>query len=315
MSIVKKTLLIITMIAIALMIKSSSLANEYIWPIGGENANETYMDYNYYGRAYAVPYKDGKSGREYIVNNELWPDEEYYYISCESNYGMDITGINGHEYSVVSVCDGVVIATSANRAKNPSTDYVDRNKRRSYGGINDGSGYGNYVIVEETNTGRCFMYTHLKGGTVQVSKGDSVSIGQALATMGSSGDSGHMNLHFEIRKSKEVTLSEDENGNHYLILTNSSTNLDPEKYIGTKSNIPEVIEDENQPIISENEPINDESKKNIDTDVISEDKIEQTSDVESEPKEEQKEKNDFINVIQDYIGNIFTPVMIKNWYR
>ena len=234
MSIAKKTLLIIIMITIALMTKAPCLAYEYTWPIGGENAEETYTDYSYYGKAYSAPYKNGKSGREYVVNNSLWPDEEFYYISCESNYGVDITGIYGHEYNVVSVSNGTVIATSNNRAKDPSTDYPDRNKRRSYDGITDGCGYGNYVIIQEEATGRCFLYAHLKGGTISVSKGEAVASGQTIGIMGSSGDSGHMNLHFEIRKQKDLTLVENENQNHFLIIANSNTNVDPENYIGKK---------------------------------------------------------------------------------
>lgn len=51
--------------------------------------------------------------------------------------------------------------------------------------------------------------------------------------MGSSGDSGHMHLHFEIRTSKSSTVNENRYGKHYLVATSNSTTLDPEKYIGS----------------------------------------------------------------------------------
>ena len=216
---------------------------EYRWPIGGNNANETYIDYEYYGQAGEEPIKDGKSGREYKVNNEIWPDEQPYYCACESHFGMDITGINGQTYKVVSVVEGTVLETSATYAQNRSTNYQDRNQRATYGGLNDGGGYGNYIIIQETSTGRCFLYGHLKGGSFKVSRGDKVTVGQEIATMGSSGDSGHMHLHFEIRKSKEVTINywNYATGEHRLCLTNSKTNLDPKDYIGSSpKNIKEI---------------------------------------------------------------------------
>ncbi|MBQ3408196.1 MAG: peptidoglycan DD-metalloendopeptidase family protein [Clostridia bacterium] len=235
---VSKVLLFVAIFALALIIRANKAqAAVYIWPVGGNNANETYKDYDFYGRAYTAPYKNGKSGREYIVNNTIWPNEKYFYASCESHYGMDITGINGHTYAIVSVCDGKVIATSGTRASNPGVNYADRNQRRTSAGMNDGGGYGNYVIIEEPSTGRCFLYGHLKGGSLKVGKGDMVTAGQEIATMGSSGDSGHMHVHFEIRKSKANTIKETKYGYHYLVATNSNTNLDPEQYIGTKPNV------------------------------------------------------------------------------
>jgi len=210
----------------------------YRWPIGGDNANETYMDYEYYGIAGQAPVKDGKSGREYKVNNKLWPNEKAYYAKCESHNGMDITGINGHTYKVVSVCNGTVIATSAEYGGNPSTNYPDRNQRRTTAGLNDGGGYGNYIVIQEPTTGRCFLYAHLKGGTFKVSKGNKVTAGQEIATMGSSGDSGHMHLHFEIRKSKEVTINTAWGGGyHRFQYANSTSNLDPKDYIGSSPKV------------------------------------------------------------------------------
>ncbi len=241
---VSKVLLLVAVIALFFIIKAErSEAATYIWPVGGNNANETYKDYDFYGQANAAPYKNNKSGREYIVNNKLWPNEKYYYAKCESHFGMDITGKNGQTYKIVSVCNGTVIGTSGTRANSPSVDYVDRNQRRTAGGLNDGGGYGNYIIIQEPSTGRCFLYAHLKRGTLKVKKGDTVKAGQQIATMGSSGDSGHMHLHFEIRKSKAAMVKETIYGYHYLVITNSNTNLDPEQYIGSAPNVHTPVKD------------------------------------------------------------------------
>ncbi|MBR2704437.1 MAG: DUF4214 domain-containing protein [Clostridia bacterium] len=238
---VSKILLFVGIFILALALRAEkSHAAEYIWPVGGDNAYETYKDYDFYGKAYAAPYKDGKSGREYVVNNTLWPEEQSYYAACESHYGMDITGIYGHTYKIVSVCNGIVIATSGNRADGAGVNFIDRNRRQS---SRDGGGYGNYIIIQEPSTGRCFLYAHLRGGTLVVKKGDTVSAGQEIATMGSSGDSGHMHLHFEIRKDRASTVSETIYGYHYLKLTNSNTNYDPELYIGSKPDVYKPVED------------------------------------------------------------------------
>lgn len=246
-----KILLFVVIIAAALFIKANkSEAYEYIWPIGGNNANETYKDYDFYGNGWTAPVKNGKSGREYIVNNSLWPNEQKYYAASESHFGMDITGINGHTYKVVSVCNGTVIGTSGTRANGAGTNFVDRNKRQS---SSDGGGYGNYILIQESSTGRCFLYGHLRGGTLQVKKGDIVSAGQEIATMGSSGDSGHMHLHFEIRKDRASTVKETIYGYHYLVQTTSSTNLDPEEYIGSKPDVHSPVDDKKIVKISKDE--------------------------------------------------------------
>ncbi len=236
MSKIKKVVISLIFIALVIIVKNINkveAATTYRWPIGGTNSEETYRDYRYYGSNQTGPASDGKYGREYIVDNDKWPKEKAYYAKSESHFGMDITGINGHSYEVVSVVNGKVIATSGNRVYSPSVNYADRNQRRTNGGLNDGGGYGNYIIIQETSTGRCFLYAHLKGGTIKVKKGDSVKVGTNLAKMGSSGDSGHMHLHFEIRTSKSATIEEYNNGQHVLVATNNSRTLDPEKYIGS----------------------------------------------------------------------------------
>ena len=208
----------------------------YRWPIGGDNANETYIDYEYYGQAGQEPVKDGKSGREYKVNNKLWPNEQPYYNQCESHFGMDITGINGHTYKVVSVVEGTVIATNAEYGYNPNKTFPDRNQRNRNATFlqQEGGGYGNYIVIQESSTGKCFLYAHLKGGSFKVSTGSKVKVGQEIATMGSSGDSGHMHLHFEVRTSKEATLNMGWGlGRHTFQIATSKTNLDPKDYIGS----------------------------------------------------------------------------------
>ena len=233
--------------------------------------------------------KNGKSGREYKVDNKVWPCEKYYYSSCESHYGVDITGISGHDYNVVSVCDGVVIATSGTRAINPSVSYADRNQRRTSAGINDGGGYGNYIIIQEPSTGRCFLYAHLRGDSITVNKGDSVSAGQAIAVMGSSGDSGHMNVHFEIRKDIASTIKENGEGAHYLAIANPNTNVDPEQFIGSAPQVETPKEEEKVEPAPE---VKDEETKKAEEEAKAKLEEEERAKLEEEAKQkEEAEKN------------------------
>ena len=82
-----------------------------------------------------------------------------------------------HEtYIVAQTADGIVIVVRNNGAWN--------------------GGYGNYVVITHDN-GTQTLYGHLSATDVNV--GDSVSQGEVIGAMGSTGDSTGPHLHFEIR--------------------------------------------------------------------------------------------------------------------
>ncbi len=56
---------------------------------------------------------------------------------------------------------------------------------------------GNYVVIDHGN-GEYSLYAHLQPGSVRVHPGDAVKSGQALARLGSSGNSTEPHLHFQV---------------------------------------------------------------------------------------------------------------------
>jgi murein DD-endopeptidase MepM/ murein hydrolase activator NlpD len=62
-----------------------------------------------------------------------------------------------------------------------------------------GGGFGNYVRIEHAD-GKVTYYGHLKKYSITVSVGDTVTCGQKLGQVGSSGHSTGPHLHFEPRK-------------------------------------------------------------------------------------------------------------------
>lgn len=106
----------------------------------------------------------------------VWPAVEHYLSgfdwSPETNhYGLDIAGNLGH--AIYAADSGVVV----------------------YAGWNDW-GYGNVVVIDHGN-GWQTLYAHLSSYTV--SCGTSVTQGQVIAGMGSTGNSSGPHLHFEMR--------------------------------------------------------------------------------------------------------------------
>lgn len=218
----KKTLGIILLALITITTKVK--AAEYIWPVSEKNAYETYIEYGYGDRTYNSTVYDKKYN---------YAPYEGKYSKLEPHFGIDITGIKGKSYDIISIVDGKVLTTSLDQIYNPSTKYVDRFQRRT---SNDGGGYGNYIVIQEEKTGKCFLYAHLKANTITLRNGDKVSKGQKIGVMGSSGDAGHMHLHFEVRPSAKEVLPQFVFGGHKnLVVTYKYgvETLNPVNFIGS----------------------------------------------------------------------------------
>ena len=118
----------------------------------------------------------------------IWPTAEFYPVICKylcykNHHAIDLYAPTGT--AVYAGRDGVVeqvISTCPNMFAN----------QKECGG-----GYGNYITIKHA-TGVYSRYAHLN--SVDVKKGQKVSAGQKIGTIGTSGRVGAAHLHFEIRQ-------------------------------------------------------------------------------------------------------------------
>lgn len=111
------------------------------------------------------------------------PSYNGYYARPVSG-GVKSQGIHGHNGVDIASAFGSNIFASADGE-------VIVSKSSGYNG-----GYGSYIVIKHGN-GTQTLYAHLSG--VQVSVGDTVSQGQVIGNMGSTGKSTGTHLHFEVR--------------------------------------------------------------------------------------------------------------------
>ena len=234
----KKALKILSFFII-FIISKNTLEAQYIWPISEKNAYETKIEYGYGVRTYDSSAYD----KQYS-----YAPFEGYYSNTENHYGVDIAGIKGHEYDIISVVNGTVLTTSLDQwdLRSQGLNHIDNHQRNPF--ILDGGGYGNYIVIQEDGTGLCFLYAHIKANTITLRNGNRVTIGQKIGEMGSSGDAGHAHLHFEVRPSKYKTTY----GMNLIQTTQYGLEtLNPIDYIGT--NAP-IKQEEIVPVKEEKEP-------------------------------------------------------------
>lgn len=243
-----KKIIILLISSVLFLLLFSIKSDAYCWPIANSNGtidyNSSYIEYGY-----------GK--RVYSVDTNLWKNE-VNYCKTENHHGVDITGTPGATYKIVSVSNGTVIATSANRSTYAGISFANNNQRQGPNHSN-GGGYGNYVLVKDNNSNFVFVYAHLSPNSLTVKKGDSVSMGQVLGTMGSSGDAGHMHLHFEIRRNIASALATPSSSTSNMKTTsafdyesNSSVSINPVKYIYTKQMATDFVTNLYQNILGRN---------------------------------------------------------------
>ena len=115
------------------------------------------------------------------LSSEWFEDREVY-----NHGGIDIAGADIMGTPVVAAADGTVVATNSSCTHNWGKSYS----------CGCGGGYGNYVMISHAG-GKMTVYGHLTSLTV--SSGQSVSRGQVIGYVGSTGNSTGPHLHYECR--------------------------------------------------------------------------------------------------------------------
>lgn len=101
----------------------------------------------------------------------------WYYSSGSLHGAVDFSGSGIYGKPVLAVADGIVVTTQSLTTS-----------------------YGNYIIIAHYN-GLYTVYAHGIAGSIAVSSGQTVSQGQQIMQVGSTGNSTGPHLHFEVRTS------------------------------------------------------------------------------------------------------------------
>ena len=108
---------------------------------------------------------------------------------------LDIANYTGvGKTNIIAAKDGVVVYPSSKQ----KIDCVKSDPACN--------GYGNYVIIQHSD-GNYTLYAHLDANSINVFEGDTVSQGQVIAKMGTSGNSTGPHLHFEIRLGENTSAA------------------------------------------------------------------------------------------------------------
>ncbi len=134
------------------------------------------------GQIVIIP--DGEAPGSFHATLAKKPSSSAGYFSRPVKGGTRTQGIHGHNGVDIAARIGTPIYAAA-----AGEVIISR-----VGGYN--GGYGNYIVVKHGN-GMQTLYAHLD--EVQISAGTSVSKGDQIGTMGNTGKSTGVHLHFEVR--------------------------------------------------------------------------------------------------------------------
>ncbi|MBE6793591.1 MAG: hypothetical protein E7532_01450 [Ruminococcaceae bacterium] len=137
---------------------------------------------------------DGDGSTPIIGNGDwVWPTPGYYDLSSGwaedrgySHGGIDIAGPGIMGSTIVAAHSGTVIDVC---------NYCEHNWGK-YGSCGCGGGYGNYVWIDHGD-GKATIYAHMTEAVAYV--GQTVSAGELIGYVGSTGYSTGPHLHFEAR--------------------------------------------------------------------------------------------------------------------
>ena len=148
-------------------------------------------------------------GHDCVIQNYVdldpgtgWHDYQCGFLSYDGHKGTDIRirdyRAMAEGVAVLAAADGVVLGT-----RNDMDDRSPETAHETYLEKHPGKECGNGVVLVH-EAGFQTQYCHLMKGSVAVKRGDRVSQGDFLGTIGLSGKTQFPHLHISVRRGKEV---------------------------------------------------------------------------------------------------------------
>ena len=165
-------------------------------------------------------YNAGMGNVNNIVNSSAneWKGAKSYaskVLSYFEDYGGAVQASTAKATKAIDGFSGTITSTYGTRTRNGKTEThrgidIAGNKGDKIGATTagtvtyagwgkSGTGYGNYgnVVAVTAADGKTYLYAHLD--STKVKKGDKVGVNQTIGTMGNTGDSNGVHLHYEVR--------------------------------------------------------------------------------------------------------------------
>lgn len=161
--------------ASSVSMNSGSLSS-YWWPIGSSETTESD------GKIMAT----GEPESTIITSRYGFRIDPITQEQNAAHKGLDIGGVD-NSTNIIAAKSGTVISIIDDAGGNCVV-----------GDKSCGGGYGNFIILQHTD-GNYTVYAHMAQGTLTVKNGDTVSQGEVIGKMGSTGKSTGSHLHFEVR--------------------------------------------------------------------------------------------------------------------
>ncbi|WP_325169598.1 transglycosylase SLT domain-containing protein [Bacillus sp. Au-Bac7] len=165
-------------------------------------------------------YNAGMGNVNNIVNSSAneWKGAKSYankVLTYFDEYGGAVQASTAKATKAIDGFSGTITSTYGTRTRNGKTEThkgidIAGNKGDKIGATTAGTvtyagwgkagtGYGNYgnVVAVTAADGKTYLYAHLD--STKVKKGDKVGVNQTIGTMGNTGDSDGVHLHYEVR--------------------------------------------------------------------------------------------------------------------
>jgi len=113
--------------------------------------------------------------------------------------GASYSAWYGFDAPVFAPADGVVEFVRTDMPDNSFNENGDRVFADNFESYGNDRGLGNFIILRINGTNSFLLMSHFRRGSISASKGDPVSTGELIGTIGLSGDTAYPHLHMQLQ--------------------------------------------------------------------------------------------------------------------